>query len=333
MKEKMFVGVDVSKAKLNMAFQNCGKIDESEILNTLKAIRGFFRKIEKFAQIEQKEIQVICEATGVYHLLLVKTLNEMEISFSIINPIKIANHRKEIQKRGKTDPADARVILSFSILHNPLPTKIKSLAQNKIVSLLKCLEDLSQTLSASRNRLEAYNSNPFTDKKAIKALHSVCITIKKEMKELEKEIIKQVKETAPEGWKLLKGITGVGNRMAAVTIAFFGDFSEFENSKQVAAFAGLDPVANQSGKYRGKTRISKQGNRYIRKILYMCSLSAMRYNGSCKELYERLLLKGKNKKQARVAVAHKLLRQIFAVAKYQRVWEENYGGHLIEKIA
>lgn len=333
MKEKVFVGVDVSKEKLNIAVQREEEIKESEIVNSSKRIRSYFTKEKKKASELEKNLHVVFEATGVYHLFLAKTLGESEIDFSIINPVKSANYKKEISKRGKTDPVDTRAILSYAMLHRPEITKVKSLSQEQIASLLKGLEDHCEMVSAIRHRLEACNHNPYCHKLVIKSFHDVILTTKKEMEEIEKEIVRLVKETAPEEWDLLRGIKGVGKRMAAVTIAFFGDFSNFENCKQVVAFTGFDPISNQSGRFNGKTRISKQGNRYIRKILYMCSISASMYNGSCKELYDRLILKGKKKKQARVAVAHKLLRQIFAVVKYQRVWEENYKGNSSMRIA
>lgn len=333
MKEKFYVGIDVAKAKLNLAFDKSDSIEEFEIENSIKRICNYFIKEKKRTEKQDQSLHVVFEATGVYHLFLAKTLSELEINFTVLNPIKIANFKKETLKRGKTDPVDARAILSFAQTHNPEPTRSKSMSQNKIASLLKALEDQSDILSSIRHRLEACNHNPYCDKQVIRSFHAVIVSIKKQIEKLEDEIQKQVKETAPEEWKYLMGIKGVGKRMAAVTIAFFGDFSTFENCKQVVAFAGLDPIANKSGKFCGKSKISKQGNRYIRKILYMCALSAMRHNTACKEKYEQLLLNGKKKKQARVAVAHKLLRQIFAVVKYKREWDDNYGGKIVKKIA
>lgn len=333
MKEKLFIGIDVSKTKLNIAVQKGDIFAETEIPNSVKRIRSQFTKEKKQVQEQNQTLHVVFEATGVYHLFLAKTLGELGIDFTITNPLKIANYKKEILSRGKTDPVDAKAILSYAILHKPEVTQVKSLQQEKIASLLKALEDQIDLLSSIRHKLEAFNHNPYTDKLVLKSLHAVIRTIKKQIKELEEEIVRQAKEAAPEEWERLKGIKCVGNRMAATTIAFFGDFSTFENVKQVTAFAGLDPMANQSGKFNGKTRISKQGNRYVRKILYMCAMSASVYNDSCKNLYERLIQKGKKSKQARVAVGHKLLRQIFAVVKYNRVWEKDYHRHVMEKSA
>jgi len=105
-------------------------------------------------------------------------------------------------------------------------------------------------------------------------------------------------------------------------LGFFGKFEDFENSKQVVSYIGINPSPYQSGtSVKGSGKISKKGNKFLRTKLYMSSLSAAKSNPSCSRLRERLKEKGKSNKQIRIAVANKLVRQIFAVLKFNKDWD------------
>ena len=94
----------------------------------------------------------------------------------------------------------------------------------------------------------------------------------------------------------------------------------------MVAFVCINPNPRQSGtSVKGRGSISKRGVKYLRKKLYMASLSAAQFNPGCQSLKERLRKRGKHPKVIRIAIANKLLRQIFAVLKYDREWNPNYG--------
>jgi transposase len=93
-------------------------------------------------------------------------------------------------------------------------------------------------------------------------------------------------------------------------------FKKFETASQLCSYAGITPTIRESGSsVRGRARISKVGNRKLRNLLFMCSLSAYKCNKSCKEIFERITNKGKSEKLALLAVSNKLLKQCFAIAK------------------
>jgi transposase len=99
-------------------------------------------------------------------------------------------------------------------------------------------------------------------------------------------------------------------------VSILRKFEGFKRAKDVGSFVGLCPSPVESGSsVRGKGSIKKRGNPYVRQVFYMCALSAVRSNPYCKDLYERLLERGKSKTEALVAVAHKLLRQCYGVLK------------------
>jgi len=109
-------------------------------------------------------------------------------------------------------------------------------------------------------------------------------------------------------------------------------FKNFDNAKQLCSFFGLAPTETSSGtSIKGKSKISKMGNPLVRKKLYMCSLQASRYNKTCIDLYQRLLAKGKPKKLALIAVANKLLKIVFAIAKSGLPFDREYISYIASR--
>ena len=128
----------------------------------------------------------------------------------------------------------------------------------------------------------------------------------------------------------LKSIPGLGTKTALFLIVITDGFSKFERASQLCSYVGITPTIRISGSsVRGKSRISKVGNRKLRNLLFLCSFSACKHNKACRELYNRLLTHGKTKKQALIAVANKLLKQAFAIAKSGIPYNENYISKLV----
>jgi transposase len=120
--------------------------------------------------------------------------------------------------------------------------------------------------------------------------------LKKEIEVLEKEIRELCKKYFPEEYRLLKSIPGIGDRAIAVVVSILRKFEGFKRAKEVGSFVGLCPSPVESGSsVRRKGSIKKRGNPYVRQVFYMCALSAVRSNPYCKDLYERLLERGKSK--------------------------------------
>ena len=327
MKKKFVVGIDVSKDKLNIAFRSIQKdliTEEFEIPNSNKGISRFLtRKI--FAN--SNDYSFVLEATGVYGLEFVNQAFAHEFDVCVLNPLIIKKYADMEMCRAKTDKYDAKIIAQYGC------EKIKKLKYSKpraeeldqAVSLLKTIEDYQLQTTAQNNRLHAVKLNPNASREVIKSLEKDIKFKAKEVKKLTDICLEVIMHFDKKYFKKLKKVLGVGDKTAMMIIAFYGKFELFETAKQVVSFAGINPKPHQSGtSVNRKGGISKKGNPFIRKILYMAALSAMKFNNSCKDLYTRLLVKGKSKKTALVAVANKLLRQIFAVGKFDREWQNNY---------
>ena len=103
------------------------------------------------------------------------------------------------------------------------------------------------------------------------------------------------------------------------------NFRDFTSSKQVTSYVGLAPVERSSGSsVRGRSYISKRGEPMLRHHLFMCSFTACQNNVQCRDLYERIVAKGKSKKLALIAVCNKLIKQAYGVCKNDLIYDENH---------
>ena len=119
-------------------------------------------------------------------------------------------------------------------------------------------------------------------------------------------------------------IPGIGRKTGVMLVVLTDGFERFNSASELCSYAGITPVIRQSGSsVKGKPRISKIGN-----LLFMCSFNACKYNKACRDLYERIVAKGKSKKLALMAVANKLLKQAFTIIKSGRPYDENYRSKL-----
>jgi transposase len=138
-------------------------------------------------------------------------------------------------------------------------------------------------------------------------------------------LLSLVKEEQQEQLTLLKSIPGLGVKTALFLIIATDGFSKFENVGQLCSYVGITPIIRLSGSsVRARSRISKVGNKKRRNLLFLCSFSACKHNKVCREIYERIVAKGKSKKLALIAVSNKLLKQAFAIAISRRPYDANY---------
>ena len=149
--------------------------------------------------------------------------------------------------------------------------------------------------------------------------------MKEEQKKLDKELQAKLKEWQPELVALVSSVVGIGKRATTEIIIHTNGFENIDNYRQLISFLGLAPIENTSGtSIKGRTKICKQGGGKVRSIMYMCAMNAMKNNPACKELYDRLVAKGKHKIVALIAVCNKLLKQVFAVVQSNVAFDKNY---------
>jgi transposase len=303
-----YIGIDIAKSKLDICLVKKGKLHH-EVLPNSPA--GFSKLLNQMPD----NPFVVMEATGTYHLPLCTFLAEQKIDFRAVNPRNIKRFG-DVDKRLKTDKVDARIIRSYG--ESKQPEAQKALQEDEIArkQWATATDQLQKQVIQSQNGLEAARASGMLNKELESFYEDTLTHLQSQLAQAQKrlESLVQVRFSAQQ--ELLETIPGIGVKTAIQILIHTGAFDSFEQVKSVVAFAGLDPSYFESGSsIHHKNRITKQGNSRLRKALFMASLSAKKYNPACKKLFDRLISNGKQKKQALIAVAHKLLRQAFAVVK------------------
>jgi transposase len=183
---------------------------------------------------------------------------------------------------------------------------------------------LNKNRTALMRQMGAFDASPVQNKVVLRSCRAQIKSMEKQL-ELISEAMRGIVETHHrQQHEQLQSIPGIGPKTSMTLIVLSGGFSKFENSKQLCSYVGLSPRIFESGtSVRGKARICKMGMSKIRAMLYVCAWTAKRCNKACRELYERLLAKGKPKKLALIAVANKLLKQAFSIAVNKTTYTEN----------
>ena len=319
---KLSIGIDVSKDKLDITVYNGSSYKHYICDNNIKSIDSWIREMKLY---DVKNIIFTMEATGVYSLKAAQYLYNKNFFVSVVNPLIIKRFSEFKMLRSKNDKIDSKIISEYGFEHKPALYKPKPDELEHIRQCLKAIDAFQRDKTQCNNRLKALKHNPQANEILLEVYENQLIRLKLNIKKLEIEIENIINKSYRDLDDLIQSIPSIGERISSAVIGTFNRFEHFYNAKQVASFIGMNPSEFSSGiSVNKQASISRRGNSYIRKILYMATLTAIRLNKSCKELYERLLARGKAKKLALIAVANKLIRQIFAVVKNNRRYEENY---------
>jgi transposase len=150
---------------------------------------------------------------------------------------------------------------------------------------------------------------------------STLLHLQERLEELNRLLTDLCKATRVEDLNLLQSIKGVGPNTAIPFLAEVGEVKNFASSKKLIAFTGLDPSIHQSGKFVGISKLSKRGNRHLRRVMYLMATSVVSQNAFFKAYFLRRKQEGLPPQKALFAVAHKLLRVIFAMLSHRTPFE------------
>ncbi|MFN3481232.1 MAG: IS110 family transposase, partial [Thermodesulfovibrionales bacterium] len=278
--------------------------------------------------VNPSEVLVVMEATGVYHLRLACGLYEMGYAVAVVNPFVIKKYAEMKLKRVKTDPVDSRLIAEYA-RDNAEGIRLFKAKQGVLYEIevkIRILDDLLKSLKAFENQRHAISYYPVKEE-ITRPYDEIIGHIKQQIKAIEGELEELIERNFKRQYKLLMSIPGVGKKLAWVVVGVLKGFEDFESARQVSSYIGICPEPWESGKVVKRGKLSRKGSGFIRRILYLCAWSASRFNRDCKELYERLLMKGKSKKVAIVAVANKLIRQAFGVLRNNRQYVPSFHLH------
>ncbi len=313
-------GVDISKDVFDV--QN-SKGDYFQLTNDEKGFKNFVKKLSNKSLI-------VMEATGYYHYLLAQYLYEQGYSVSVVNPLSVKRFIQMKLSKIKTDKSDAKAICNYAIFNEVHLYTAKDRSQAECLQLIRLIDIYIKQSTALKNKLHGEKTLGIPSKVVYRSLNRSLKAVEKEIKQLEERLTELVKEHQQSQLTLLKSIPGMGVKTALMLIVMTDGFNRFENANQLCSYTGITPTIRQSGSsVRGRSRISKMGNKKLRNLLFLCSFSACKYNKACREIYERIVAKGKSKKLALIAVCNKLLKQAFAIVKSGLPYDEKYVSRLV----
>lgn len=307
--EPQWVGIDVSQAKLDIALRPAGSTwqvnntdaGRQELLTRLSAIVVSL---------------VVIESTGGLERGVVQVLQRQGIPVAVINPKRARDFSKASGRLAKTDRIDAEMLAHFGEALRPLPKPLAAEAQTALSDLVHRRQQVVEMLNDERRRRHsARNRTAQAD------IDSHIEWLKQRLKTLDTEIdqLRQANADWQQRYERLTSVPGVGRVVATTLLALLPELGQL-SSKRLASLVGVAPFNFDSGKLKGKRHIVG-GRALVRSALYMAALVAVQHNPVITAFYERLLARGKAKKVALIASAHKLLFILNALVTQQQVWQ------------
>lgn len=315
----LYCGIDISGDTLDVCYQlSDGTFEWARHPNSTEG----FKQIWK---LTGKLYHFVMESTGIYQLPICFFLEEKKAQYSVLNALQIKRYIQMKLERNKTDKKDAFHICMYGIEHTPPFYQMPSQLYFECRALNNAIEAITKDITAFKNKLHAV-SRLNVDTKVIDAGYKrILRDLQSELKKMEAELYKKLEAWQPVLVKQVRSVVGIGKRATAILIVSTQGFVHTESYRQLISYAGLSPKEYSSGSsIRGRVRICKQGGALLRHTLYMCALNAKETNAACKALFDRLVAKGKNKKLAIIAVANKLLKQVFGVVRTGTLFDRNY---------
>ena len=325
-----FIGIDISKDKLDFAVRQ-GKqlLFHCEIANTPEAIKAFLKELNQVEGFNLNKAIFCMEHTGIYNNHILVCLHKKKANICL----EAASHIKKClgNIRGKNDKVDAIRIAEYAYTQREnlrMWTPKREIVQqlSHLAAARSRLLKAKKMLSTPLNEAEAFVSKAIA-KQTVKACSSTLNAIGADLKRIEKEINKIISsdENLHRIFVLATSVCSIGSVIATQVIISTNEFIDIDNAKQFACMGGMAPFVEESGKFKGKGRISHMANKKIKTLFHMAALVAIQYDPELKSFYERKVnQEKKNKMSVLNAVRNKLILRVFACVNQNREYEKNY---------
>lgn len=298
-------GIDISAAVFDCYGSNQGHFQ-------FKNDETGFKKFEKFLPINSL---VVMEATGYYHYRFAQYLYKKKVIVSVVNPLSVKRFIQMKLAKVKTDKSDAKAICEYGLAQEVPLYNALTAVQSECLQLFRLMDSYLKRRTSTKNKLHGEEALGIPSRWVYRSLKRDKKHLDKELLGIETKLLSLIKRDQQQQLTLLQSIPGIGMKTALFLIVITDGFTKFETGSQLCSYVGITPTIRESGSsVRGRARISKVGNKKLRNLLFLCSFTACVHNKGCKEIYERIVAKGKSKKLALIAVSNKLLKQAFAIA-------------------
>ena len=312
------VGIDVAKAHVDVC-----------VLGTHSDVQRFANDVDGHCALTAALLPlgaglVVMEATGGYEAALACALQASGLPVAVLNPRQARDFARSMGRLAKTDAVDARMLAEMAavLVHREdLARFVRPVAdecQQWLAALVTRRRQLLAMLGSERQRLQ------ITPRKLHPSIEAIIAAIKAQLDDLEAQMMDHVREHFSGLDGLLQSTSGIGPVASATLIAQLPELGRL-NRREIAALVGVAPMSNDSGNRKGRRRV--QGGRFeIRRVLYMATLTAARYNPVIRAFYERLKAAGKLPKVALVACMRKLLTMLNAMVRTGKPWDASLHG-------
>lgn len=329
MSNKITIGCDISKEKLDFYCRNTA--EHFVLENSSKGMQNLSKWMEQH-QFNKQEIEIGFEHTGIYTNVIRQFCNHQNLSHYVIGALELKKSLGIV--RGKNDVVDSKRICEYLFEKGYKINAAKPI--NIGIGMLKRLDSLRALLVAQRAglitrmneekevlKLDDQDIIISTQSDIIKILSDKIVKIEQQMKaESDKD------KGLNKNFELLNSITGIGKVTAYQLIITTENFTRFDDPRKFASYGGIAPFGNQSGKFQGKSKVSKLANKRIKSLLDICARSAMVHDAELRLYYQRKVAEGKNERSVRNAVRFKLLTRIFSVIRNQSPFQKKYYNNL-----
>lgn len=292
---RLYLGADVSKATID-----CRIADRAfSISNDPAGFADLDARIRPFAG---QCVHVVCEATGGYQNKLVAHLHSKAIAVSVVNPRQVRDFARSRNILAKTDRIDADVLAAYGLANSPEPDAPAPAHYQRLSQLLAGRDHLVAQRAVEKTRI-----HQIEDRWLLAQAERTIGFFTREILKLDGQLtaLRDAHAKLKADAMRLEEASGIGPHSALALLGYMPELGTMSR-RAVAKLAGLAPLNHDSGKMRGQRHISG-GRGSVRRVLYMASLTAIRYNPIFRAFYKKLRAAGKPGKVALTAISRKLI--------------------------
>ena len=329
---KQAVGIDVAQKELVITIGKMYDDFTTEqsgykvFKNTPTGIVALVDWVKKLTD-NSVSVRYVMEATGVYHQKFAYYLDQNNYEVSIVLPNKISNYIRTLEIKTITDKTCSQAICQFGLERKLDQWHVPNNVYKVLQQLTRERDQIVLERSIIKNQIHAEKTEAETNLNSLRRMEERIKFLNSQEKEIKIEITKIINKE-PNLRVIVDRIStlpGVGELTAVTVLAETNGFELIRNKSQLVSYAGLDVKEKQSGtSVKGKPRISKQGNRTLRKAMHLPALSAVKWNENFKAIYARLISKHGIKMKALVAIQRKQLELIYILFKNETVYDNEY---------
>lgn len=307
----IFIGIDVSKARLDVAIRPSG--ESESVANDKTGIKALVKHLG-----EIQPALIVLEATGGVERQLTRALASAELPVVVVNPRQVRDFAKATGQLAKTDAIDAVVLARFAETVRPVLRPLPDEVTLELRALIARRRQITEMMVAERNRLRGASQS------VTKRIDAHIRWLEAELQRADKDLDQSIRQSPiwQENEDLLRSVPSIGPVISRTLLAELPELGQL-NRKQIAALVGIAPLNWDSGTLRGRRAIWG-GRASVRAVLYMAALVASRHNTVMRVFYKRLRDAGKAPKVALVACMRKLLTILNAMIKHKTRWSENF---------